>query len=475
MGVMVLQYIGASAPVYIDFFPSVPPQLLRGQEKALLKLTRLLADTDGYPLKFWRHPIVRWDPIYARDNMLDNATLLERDTVPIEVSDPHWTSGASNLVAGGTTPPTVAFDRATHSIFRSEGQGSGKITWAGSTSGVAAQSAYLSNGELVMPNGATRRWTFWVRTNWSHTCVAAIHTGTTLVGAATDLTLTAAGPGELGPWQLVELVATNNTGSAQTVRPYLYSPTFGSAVPSVWVDDLEVASHDIVPRSWTFDSLDGISDQAFDFEHRAFTFTFTSEESAPAPCVYVHSQGTAAASWSIEHGLGTYPVVVLTDLAGNVLEADVQYIDADNVTVSFGTAQAGTAYLLYGGTTFESAQSSATTWTIAHGMGTHPAVVCVDAAGAVVEGDVQYVDADTVEISFGSAQAGTAYLVACQKQTFHQGSAATTWHVVGPESYPVVIPVDSAGFVVWAQAQYVAGDQVDLTFASAQTGDAYIA
>jgi hypothetical protein len=53
---------------------------------------------------------------------------------------------------------------------------------------------------------------------------------------------------------------------------------------------------------------------------------------------------------------------------------------------------------------------AAATWTIVHNLGKFPAVVVIDSAGTVVEGDVAYVDADTVILRFSAAFGGTAYL-----------------------------------------------------------------
>lgn len=51
----------------------------------------------------------------------------------------------------------------------------------------------------------------------------------------------------------------------------------------------------------------------------------------------------------------------------------------------------------------------AAVWTANHGMGKHPAVAVVDSAGGTVYGDIRYLDANTVEITFSGAFAGFAY------------------------------------------------------------------
>lgn len=49
-------------------------------------------------------------------------------------------------------------------------------------------------------------------------------------------------------------------------------------------------------------------------------------------------------------------------------------------------------------------------WTILHSLGKFPSVMVVDSAGTVVEGAVEYVDADSLKVHFASAFGGDAYL-----------------------------------------------------------------
>lgn len=52
----------------------------------------------------------------------------------------------------------------------------------------------------------------------------------------------------------------------------------------------------------------------------------------------------------------------------------------------------------------------ATTWTITHSMGQWPAVAVVDSGGNVVSGDIAYVSANQVRVTFTVPFGGTAYL-----------------------------------------------------------------
>ena len=63
------------------------------------------------------------------------------------------------------------------------------------------------------------------------------------------------------------------------------------------------------------------------------------------PKRHVHTQGSAATSWSITHALTGYPSVTVVDSAGTVVIGDVQYNSTTSITVTFQSAFAGKAYL----------------------------------------------------------------------------------------------------------------------------------
>lgn len=52
---------------------------------------------------------------------------------------------------------------------------------------------------------------------------------------------------------------------------------------------------------------------------------------------------------------------------------------------------------------------AAKVWTIKHSLGKRPAVTVVDSAGTVVIGEVEYIDDNTVRLTFCAAFSGTAY------------------------------------------------------------------
>lgn len=60
---------------------------------------------------------------------------------------------------------------------------------------------------------------------------------------------------------------------------------------------------------------------------------------------YVHDQMTPSASWSVVHNLGGYPNVTVVNSAGDEVVGDIDYVDTNNITLSFMSAFAGKAYL----------------------------------------------------------------------------------------------------------------------------------
>jgi hypothetical protein len=134
----------------------------------------------------------------------------------------------------------------------------------------------------------------------------------------------------------------------------------------------------------------------------------------PGPMGFLQSfefdQATPATEWDIAHNLALFPSVVIVDTIGNVVEASIQYIDNNNVTVTFEEPFAGKAYL-NGTSGYEFDQASpATPWNIAHGTGRFPSVTIVDSDGNQVDAAIQYIDSNNIQVSFDAAFSGKAYL-----------------------------------------------------------------
>jgi hypothetical protein len=60
---------------------------------------------------------------------------------------------------------------------------------------------------------------------------------------------------------------------------------------------------------------------------------------------FVYNQATPATIWNVNHGLGYFPNVVVVDSGGNEVVGDLQYVDNNNITLTFSSAFSGSAYL----------------------------------------------------------------------------------------------------------------------------------
>ena len=60
---------------------------------------------------------------------------------------------------------------------------------------------------------------------------------------------------------------------------------------------------------------------------------------------HVHTQNSAATTWTVTHTLGGRPSVTVVDSTGTVVVGDVQYNSDTQVTLTFSAAFSGSAYL----------------------------------------------------------------------------------------------------------------------------------
>ncbi len=60
---------------------------------------------------------------------------------------------------------------------------------------------------------------------------------------------------------------------------------------------------------------------------------------------FVYTQPAALSTWPIAHDLGRFPSVIVVNASGDLVEADVNYVDSNNILVSFSEPFAGSAYL----------------------------------------------------------------------------------------------------------------------------------
>lgn len=59
---------------------------------------------------------------------------------------------------------------------------------------------------------------------------------------------------------------------------------------------------------------------------------------------FVWTQLSASNTWTIAHNLGKFPSVTIVDTGGNELIPDIDYVDANNVVITFAGATSGKAY-----------------------------------------------------------------------------------------------------------------------------------
>jgi hypothetical protein len=58
------------------------------------------------------------------------------------------------------------------------------------------------------------------------------------------------------------------------------------------------------------------------------------------------TQGSPSATWTIQHNLGKFPSATIVDTGDtSVLGGQIEYIDNNNLTITFGSAFAGKAFL----------------------------------------------------------------------------------------------------------------------------------
>lgn len=76
----------------------------------------------------------------------------------------------------------------------------------------------------------------------------------------------------------------------------------------------------------------------------------TAELQAPgstsgADAHFVFEQDTPSTFWLVDHALGKHPAVTVVDSAGTQVEGGVDYIDLNSLSITFGYAFSGVAYL----------------------------------------------------------------------------------------------------------------------------------
>lgn len=137
---------------------------------------------------------------------------------------------------------------------------------------------------------------------------------------------------------------------------------------------------------------------------------------------YTHVQDVAASTWNITHNLNTTSlnIQVFDNFSRLIIPNEVQTNTATNVTIDFGTAQAGRAVLIsghfdgnlkpvYAYTHYQS--SASTAWVIVHNLGYYPVVRIFIGNNEVQPQSIVHDSNNQVTINFTTAQVGYARLI----------------------------------------------------------------
>lgn len=65
-----------------------------------------------------------------------------------------------------------------------------------------------------------------------------------------------------------------------------------------------------------------------------------------ASIFYIFNQATPSSVWTINHNLNGYPALTVFDSANSECVGTINYVDTNNLTLTFSTAFSGTAYLV---------------------------------------------------------------------------------------------------------------------------------
>jgi len=137
---------------------------------------------------------------------------------------------------------------------------------------------------------------------------------------------------------------------------------------------------------------------------------------------YTHYQNTGAATWNITHNLNTpsISVTVYDTLNRVVVPSETTVVDANHVTIDFGTSFQGSAVILSGfpdgvvaqSYAFEFYQSTPSdTWVINHGLGRYPVVRVFIGNTEVQPASITFTSINTVTLTFSTPQVGQAKLI----------------------------------------------------------------
>lgn len=137
---------------------------------------------------------------------------------------------------------------------------------------------------------------------------------------------------------------------------------------------------------------------------------------------FTYTQSTPSTSWAVAHGLNTTSInAQIFDAAGRtVIPDEIEIVDPNNISISFGAAFAGKVVVLtghfdgnvkptYSYTHFQ--EVAATTWTIDHNLGYSPIVRVFIGNNEVQPLSIVHNTTNQTTLTFSTAQVGVARLI----------------------------------------------------------------
>lgn len=169
---------------------------------------------------------------------------------------------------------------------------------------------------------------------------------------------TPTGSGDFAPWYKSARVYTSNASVTHGTTYVLYFgtdpgvyeelPRIELTVNPAFLNGSFGASETIYLISFHTDSGASVNTYKFVTHQLGFQTSSVSREydlKIKGGFGKTFTQATAAATWTINHYLGRYPSVTTVDTNGYSIEGNVRYVNANQITVEFNPAVAGTAYL----------------------------------------------------------------------------------------------------------------------------------
>ena len=80
-------------------------------------------------------------------------------------------------------------------------------------------------------------------------------------------------------------------------------------------------------------------------ENEFYSFVIDATQSDSLDKTYIFTQSVASSSWNVRHNLNKYPSVTMVLSTGQKGYGDVTYIDENNLTITFASAESGKAYM----------------------------------------------------------------------------------------------------------------------------------